>query len=296
MKTQFMDLPAARCADGYELIWGEECARGENDEWVAYKWTCNPLGATPQQRNCQLPPGVHPLIRTFARGLRHYFIDAGEQLLAGPGQRCRWQSKLNRWHAILKPYIERDASHDRYPTRQDWYQFKDFDTSVQDLKDLVAERDRFKQTILCSGTRTQHGFMNMWEEKLKVYPVSDDWLNTDGNWDEEMLGVDMFSEWIPPWDTNRRRRSTKCGNKRSVSSYVPNYTTHAKTTTLVTSTTQDQTTVVTSTTHGQSATTAEEAQTTAFTGMMTSTSQTPARSNCMEALIVAAILFAMFLC
>lgn len=144
---------------------------------------------------------MSPLIRAFARGLREYFIDASKQLLSGPAQSCRWGSKLERWQATIQSYMERDLSAGRYPVKSErWNTPKSFVHAVQELQELVPARiAEFANTVLCSrGYNT-----DVWDEGLKPYPISSEWLDTDGDWDESYLGVKQFSEWIPPWEQDR---------------------------------------------------------------------------------------------
>ena len=56
-----------------------------------------------------MPPSCFKMVRAFARGLRRYYMDAAERLIAGPLQKCRMDAKLDRWTAALKPFMARDT-------------------------------------------------------------------------------------------------------------------------------------------------------------------------------------------
>ena len=62
------------------------------------------------QLSPSMPPSCFKMVRAFARGLRRYYVDAAERLLAGPLQPCRINAKLDRWTAALKPYLDADRA------------------------------------------------------------------------------------------------------------------------------------------------------------------------------------------
>ena len=55
------------------------------------------------------------MTRAFAVGLRRYYMNAAEDLLAGPLQPCRINAKLDRWSAALVPHLDEDDSAGLYP-------------------------------------------------------------------------------------------------------------------------------------------------------------------------------------
>ena len=63
-----------------------------------------------------LSPSCWKVIRAFSRGLRTRWVEAVEQLLAGPMQPCRVSAKLERWAARIAPFIEADIASGHYPT------------------------------------------------------------------------------------------------------------------------------------------------------------------------------------
>ena len=65
-----------------------------------------------------MPPSCFKMVRAFARGLRRYYMDAAERLLAGPLQPCRINAKLDRWAAALKPHLDQDEEDGLYVFKQ----------------------------------------------------------------------------------------------------------------------------------------------------------------------------------
>ena len=90
------------------------------------------------------------MIRAFSRGLRSRWVEAVEQLLAGPLQPCRVNAKLERWAARIAPFIEADIASGHYPPRSGSARLSTWNSAVAELRSTVARyTDDIRQAVSC---------------------------------------------------------------------------------------------------------------------------------------------------
>ena len=160
--------------------------------------TCEPYkGAL---NSDQVAPSCFKMYRAFARGLRRYYIDASERLLAGPMQSCRIDAKLERWTAALKPFMERDTQLGLFPElgmmklMAPGQTFADF---AADFKNSVVPGyiSDFKSAVKCSATTDANA--DLWGDVIDE-PVIGAMMDVA---DEEYDGIKTLPEhphWVAP--------------------------------------------------------------------------------------------------
>ena len=149
---------------------------GERPDWD--KAVCAP-GDTTAGTDCikcelfrttlsqQMPISCFKMYRAFAVGLRRYYINAAETLLAGPLQPCRVNAKLDRWTAALKPYLDADQAAGLYP---EWGMIKQLtgDLGITELaanfKNSVVPQlsQRFKDSVTCGKAQNTAANADAW--------------------------------------------------------------------------------------------------------------------------------------
>jgi hypothetical protein len=117
----------------------------------------------------QLPPGCFPGVRAFARGLRSDYMDAANELLSGPLQLCRLQSKIDRWKAALAAHIQKDESAGLLPATRHckWGSLfsgsGDWNAEVAKFRDTVVPWyvQRFRKSVACSRNYNANDWISL---------------------------------------------------------------------------------------------------------------------------------------
>eukprot|EP00928_Gymnodinium_smaydae_P039695 TRINITY_DN27054_c0_g1_i1.p1 TRINITY_DN27054_c0_g1~~TRINITY_DN27054_c0_g1_i1.p1 ORF type:complete len:623 (+),score=68.80 TRINITY_DN27054_c0_g1_i1:62-1930(+) len=137
----------------------------------------------------QMPPSCFKMVRVFARGLRSYYMNASQRLLAGPLNLCRVQDKLRRWISQIKDAMASDTSaglypHTRHVGKKSWI---DEATSFVD-KTVPEHVASFRKSVSCKRNYKS----NIWDGPV-VDPKLKGIINIDS--------MARWSSWTPPWDS-----------------------------------------------------------------------------------------------
>jgi hypothetical protein len=138
-------------------------------------------------------------VRVWARGLRTLYMNAAEELIAGPLQLCRLKAKINRWKAALQSYIAADIEGQRFPATSVCYQQSfDYDATVTYFRDTVVPDyvTKFKDSVTCSRSYDADG----WDQVINTQLAPMLRLNT---W--------QTGAWSPVWLNGGTCASTSVG-------------------------------------------------------------------------------------
>ena len=78
-------------------------------DWNVKPGSCRPRSLWEANNSLRgTPPGCDPFLNLLAKTQWDGFVEAGEELLAGPLQRDRLEAKLDAWQALIEPFIDDD--------------------------------------------------------------------------------------------------------------------------------------------------------------------------------------------